>query len=235
MPDSSPPTALEGAVLILQALSIAADVLADLRDRRPSVDELRPQRCPLEECGTPAFTPDGPLGIVGHGTYERQVLGLAGVAGQVVVRVQRFLCRGCRHTISVLPDALYPGRWYGAWVILEALVLAQVLGVPVAEIRRQFGVDGAARGWRSLTRWRRELLCPLWRWLARGLGVRGPCGDDAVARLTRLLAQVGEDARKRGGGARAAPLLLAGRAHDRGRSWLPEHDRPGRGTATSRA
>lgn len=167
------------------------------------------------------------LGIVGHGTYERQVLGVV-APGQVIVPVRRFLCCACLATTSVLPDVLYPGRWYGAWVILEALVLAFALGVPVDQIRREFGVDAETRGWRSLDRWRRELLAPLWGWLACGLAVHGACEsrDEARRRLVRLLGGVGARP-ERGVGARVGPRLLHGRVHDRESSWLPEHGRPG--------
>jgi hypothetical protein len=114
-------------------------------------------------------------------------------------------------------------------VILEALVLSFALGLPIDEVRREFGLETAPdqRGWRSLSRWRSALLAPLWGWLARGLGVRGGCKSrDVRRRLTRLLGQVGARP-ERGEGARIAALLLHGRVHDRESSWLPEHARPG--------
>ncbi|MCO5164804.1 MAG: hypothetical protein M9894_27785 [Planctomycetes bacterium] len=129
-----------------------------------------------------------------------------------MIPVRRYLCCECCSTTSVLPDLLYPGRWYGAWVILEALVLVFALGLPIDEVRRELGVETSTPGWRSVHRWRRELLAPLWGWLARGLGARGLCSDreEARGRLSRLLGQLGERAH-RGVGARAAPLL----AHSR--------------------
>jgi hypothetical protein len=196
--------------MLLTLLSVAVDGLLDLRRRLPSVEALRPRSCP--GCGRLARDAGKPaLEIVGHGTYERQVLGVDAPGG-VVIPVRRYLCCGCRATTSVLPDLLYPGRWYGAWVILEALVLVFALGLPIAEARRELGVETSTLGWRSVHRWRRELLSPLWAWLARGLGARGPCmsRDEARRRLARLLGQVGERA-GRGVGARAAPLL----AHSR--------------------
>lgn len=212
--------------MILQTLSVAVDALLELGRRLPSVDALRPASCP--GCGSLAVVPgQRRLGIVGHGTYERQVLGLD-TPGQVIVPVRRFLCCACLVTTSVLPDVLYPGRWYGAWVILEALVLAFALGVPIEQVRREFGVDADTRGWRSLDRWRRELLAPLWGWLAGGLGVHGASEsrDEARRRLVRLLGGVGARP-ERGEGARVGPRLLHGRVHDRLSLWLPEHGRPG--------
>lgn len=214
--------------MIQQTLSVAIDGLLELCRRLPSVDALRPASCP--GCGSLAVTPGRRrLGIVGHGTYERQVLGV-GTPGPVIVPVRRFLCCTCQATTSVLPDVLYPRRWYGAWVILEALVLAFALRVPIDDVRREFGLEPAPdqRGWRSLSRWRSALLAPLWGWLADGLGVQGGCAssDEAFRRLTRLLGQKGARP-ERGEGARVAPLLLHGRVHERESSWLSEHARPG--------
>lgn len=197
--------------MILLTLSVAVDGLLDLRRRLPSVEALRPLSCP--GCGRLARDAGRPkLEIVGHGTYERQVLGVDAPGGQAVIPVRRYRCCGCRATTSVLPDLLYPGRWYGAWAILEALVLVFALGLPIDEVRRELGVETSTLGWRSVHRWRRELLAPLWGWLARGLGARGPCTgrEEARRRLARLLGRLGERAR-RGAGARAAPLLAHGR------------------------
>lgn len=193
--------------MILLALSVAVDGLLDLRRRLPSVEALRPPSCP--NCGRLARDAGSQrLAIVGHGTYERQVLGVDSPGGQTVIPVRRYLCCECCSTTSVLPDLLYPGRWYGAWVILEALVLVFALGLPIDEVRRELGVETSTPGWRSVHRWRRELLAPLWGWLARGLGARGLCSDreEARRRLSRLLGQLGERAH-RGVGARAAPRL----------------------------
>jgi len=196
---------------MLLTLSVAVDGLLDLRERLPSVDALRPLSC--AGCGRLARDAGrAGLGIVGHGTYERQVLGLGGPDGQAVIPVRRYLCRGCQATTSVLPDQLYPGRWYGAWAILEALVLVFALGLPIDEVRRELGVEASTPGWRSLHRWRRELLAPLWSWLARGLGAQGGCTgrDEARRRLARLLGRHGARP-ERGVGARVAPLLAHGR------------------------
>lgn len=195
---------------MLLTLSVAVDGLLELRRRLPSVEALRPLACP--GCGRLARDAGRPkLEIVGHGTYDRQVLGVEAPGG-LVIPVRRYLCCGCRATTSVVPDQLYPGRWYGAWAILEALVLVFALGLPIDQVRRELGVESSTPGWRSLHRWRRELLAPLWGWRARGLGARGPCPtrDEALRRLTRLLGQLGERA-LRGVGSRAAPALAHGR------------------------
>lgn len=195
---------------MLLTLSVAVDGLLDLRRRLPSVEALRPLSCP--GCGRLARDAGKPrLEIVGHGTYDRQVLGVD-APGSLVIPVRRYLCCGCRATTSVLPDPLYPGRWYGAWAILEALVLVFALGLPIDQVRRELGVQTSTPGWRSVHRWRRELLAPLWGWLARELGARGSCAgrEEARRRLMRLLGRVGERP-DRGVGPRAAPALAHGR------------------------
>ncbi len=212
--------------MILQTLSFAVDALIEYATRLPSVEDLRPSSCP--GCGRLARDDLGcRLGIVGHGTYERLVLGLPSWPfAQPVVEIRRYLCLECRQTTSVLPDVLYPRRWYGAWVILEAVLLAAVVGRTASEIRRLFSDDEAdTPGWRSLRRWRRELCWRLWGWEAKGIGASGPCetGDDARSRLRRLLIRAGEESLTAGAGARAGPWLLFDRVHTRDRTWLSGH------------
>ncbi len=212
--------------MILQTLSLVVDSLIEYSTRLPSVAELRPGACP--GCGRLARDDLGaPLAIVGHGTYERVVLGLpSSVVAQLVVKVRRYKCLECRRTTSVLPDVLYPRRLYGAWVILEALLLSVVIGKTAAEIRRLFSDDEVETpGWRSLRRWRRELAWRLWGWEAKAIGVSGPCADedDTRRRLRRLLVHVGEESLRAGAGARAGPRLLFGRVHTRDRTWRTGH------------
>ena len=121
-------------VAILRSFSVDIEDLSHL-SRVPSVDELRPSACP--RCKNPARRPGGRLGIVGHGTYLRQVLGRVGASQSLVIRIRRYLGRGCRRTISVLPEALLPGRWYAGAVILLALTLSLLLAVPAGEVRRR--------------------------------------------------------------------------------------------------
>ncbi len=191
------------------------------RARLPSVDALRPTSCPL--CGELAFSPGERLGIVGHGTYCRQVLGVVEVAGEAVTHVRRYLCRGCGHTISVLSDELHPRRWYAAGVIFEALELHLIQGVSEGEIRRRFGIVTDSESWRSLCRWRRALLATLWYWLARRLGVRGEATtrEEGCRRLKRILLEASVD-----DPLDAARHLLCSTAHSGGFSWPLGHDPP---------
>jgi hypothetical protein len=208
-------------VVIVRAFPVEVEDLCAL-SRLPSVEELRPHACPL--CGRPSRPPGEQLGLVGHGTYLRQVLGRLCAAKALVIRVRRYLCRGCRRTISVLPDALLPGRWYAGTVILLALTLSLLCGIPAREVRRRLGEGGETPGWKTLARWQRQCFAPLWSWVAAqlGCGSRGPGGDRVQRsdRLRKLLALHGADARSSTGEIeRVACALVGGTAHAQGRSW----------------
>lgn len=192
--------------------------------RLPSVDALRPSSCPL--CGELAFRAGERLGIVGHGTYRRQVLGVPEVEGEAVIRVRRYFCRGCEGTISVLADHLHPGRWYAAGAILEALRLHLLEGSSEREIRRRFGVVIDSESWRSLRRWRSALLVVLWYWLSRRLGFRGKARTrkEGRVRLRRLFSEAGRPTKP--DGARAARTLLRSTVHFQGLAWPLGRDPP---------
>ena len=197
--------------------------LEDLVDvsRLPSVDALRPCRCPL--CNHPARPPGKALGIVGHGTYVRQVLKMD--AKTLLIHVRRYLCRGCRRTISVLMETLLPRRWYAGPVILLALTLSLLQGVPAAKVRRQLAEPGETQGWKTLDRWQRQLLSPLWSWFAAQLGFaeRGPGVDRAERsdRLQKLLLLHGATGRCRNDEIeRVACELARGTAHAGSQSWV---------------
>jgi len=182
---------------VVAIVRAVVDEVEDLLDRAelPSVDALRPGACPL--CGKPAHAPGEPLGLVGHGTYRRQVLGVLGAGVEAVTAVRRYRCRGCGHTSSVLAAELHPRRWYAAGAILEALRLHLLEGQSEREIRRRFAAGDSAEGWRSLRRWRRELLALLWAWLAKRLGRAGASfaatREEGLLRLRRLLAEAGPE------------------------------------------
>jgi len=207
-------------VVIVGQPAVSVEQLAS-RQLLPSVDALRPASCPC--CGQPSRPPGERLGIVGHGTYTRHVLGVVERARQLMIWVRRYLCRGCRKTISVLPDTLYPGRWYAGVVVMMSLVLGLLRGVPADEIRRQAGGDGEGSGWKTLRRWQRQLLSPMWSWLAPEIGcttVPARSRDEQVRRLRRLMAlhspgpPEGADQVET-----VAVALVRGTAHDGAAGW----------------
>lgn len=175
-------------VVIVGQSAVSVEQLAT-RSQLPSVEDLRPSSCP--SCGQPAHPAGARLGIVGHGTYTRQVLGLVERCRALVIVVRRYLCRGCTRTISVLPDMLYPGRWYAGIAVIGSLFLCLVEKVSAAEIRGRVGGIGDGAGWRTLRRWQRQMLSPMWSWLARQIGCTTAPADDREEqgrRVRRLLA-----------------------------------------------
>lgn len=211
-------------VVIVRAFVPSVEMLLDPK-ARPSVDALRPASCPL--CGKAARSPGEPLGIVGHGTYRRQVLGVVGAGVEAVTAVRRYRCRGCGHTLSVLSAALHPRRWYAAGTILEALRLHLLEEVSEREIRARFAATECPDGWRSLRRWRRELLAGLWSWLGKRLGATGPAETrpEGRRRLGSLIAEaVSEPSRDSWSVARA---LGQATVHRLGCVWPLGRDPPG--------
>jgi hypothetical protein len=171
--------------------------------------------------------------VQGHGLYRRQVCGLS--EGWIVICVRRYLCRDCGHTMSCLPDWLHPWRWYAATAIIEALFRHLILKEAAQAISFRFGRSSG--GWRSLRRWRAELLSSptLWGWLGSRLGITAPAEDREEGRrhLNRLLAEMQvayESTAKVLGGLRAAVRRsLSGLVHNRRHAWpilqfRPEND-----------
>lgn len=166
--------------------------------------------------------------------YSRQVCGLA-ETGWLVIWIQRFLCLVCGHTMSLLPDWLHPWRWYAAPVIIEALYHHCILQESAAAIGARFGRPEGATEWRSLRRWRKQLLISptLWGWLGPRLGAMHPAADrnEGKAYLERLLAE---------GGRAIKPAIeaidrlsepirktLQDLVHDRKTAWPLKHFLPG--------
>jgi hypothetical protein len=126
--------------------------------------------------------------------YSRQVCGLV-ETGWIIIWIRRFLCLACGHTMSLLPDWLHPWRWYAGTVIIEALIRHCIHFEAAAAIGVRFGRPEHAMEWRSLRRWREQLLISptLWGWLGPRLGVTKPAANrnEGRTRLERLLAEGG--------------------------------------------
>jgi hypothetical protein len=143
-------------------------------------------------CGQAARNADGTLQVVGHGMYSRQVRGLT-KDNWIVVWIQRFLCLACGRTMSLLPDWLLPWRWYAGTAIIEALYRHCILQESAVSIGVRFGRPEDATEWKSLRRWRKQLLISptLWGWLGPRLGAIKPAIDrnEGKIYLERLLAE----------------------------------------------
>lgn len=174
---------------ILRAFAVSEDALID--GFLPEVEACRPDSCP--GCGQAARPPGRRLGIVGHGAYARSVRLLTPGVGQVRIAVRRFKCRGCQGTIGLLPDLLHPRRWWSAVAILWVLSRHLITGWTVRTISEHLELSVGETPWRTVRRWRRQLLERLWPGWGRMLGCRDPAPDreEGRRRLLRLLAQAG--------------------------------------------
>jgi hypothetical protein len=166
--------------------------------------------------------------------YSRQVRGLV-ETGWIVIWIRRFLCLVCGHTMSLLPDWLHPWRWYAGTVIMEALYRHCILRESASSIGARFGRPEGATEWKSLRRWRKQLLISptLWGWIGRGLGATKPATDrnEGKVHLERLLAEGGHIVQS---GIQAIEQLpgavrrtLRNLVHNRRKAWPLEHFLPG--------
>ena len=226
-----PPPTNVGTLVILHSLAGSVEQLCARSAGAPSVEELRPRFC--TQCGQLARDGNGVVCVEGHGMYSRQVCGLS--EGWVEIWVRRYLCQTCGHTMSRLPDWLHPWRWYAAAVIIEALCRDLILGETARAIGVRFGRSGDASEWRSLRRWRAQLLVSptLWGWLGMRLGVRVGARSRDQGRL-HLIRFLGEMNINPGLGVKvlaelraAVRATLSGLVHDRRQAWLLARFRPG--------
>jgi hypothetical protein len=215
IPESTAPK----TVVILHSLAAGVEQVCARSAGAPSVEELRPRWC--VHCGQLARDSDGTVQVQGHGLYARQVRGWN--EGWIVIRVRRYWCRSCERTMSRLPDWLQPWRWYAAAVIIEALYRYLILKETAREIGIRFGRNPDHQEWRSLQRWRAQLLVSptLWGWLGPrlGIGSAAKSRDDGCVKLTRFFGEMHiqiESALKRAGELSTAVRgTLRGLVHNR--------------------
>ena len=174
--------------------------------------------------------------------YSRQVRGLLEV-GWLIIWVRRFFCLACGHTTSLLPDWLHPWRWYAGTVIVEALYRHCILKESAGSIAARFGRPEGATEWRSLRRWRKQLLISptLWGWLGPRLGITHPAFHRSEGKiyLERLLAEgkhvVQSAIQKIAELSAPARRTLRGLVHNRKNAWPLKHFLPGRSSAGLRS
>lgn len=81
----------------------------------------------------------GKAGLWAHGVYWRKPDREGeGGAGQSLnpVAIPRFLCPGCRHTCSVLPECIPPRRWY-QWKVQQQVLVLVLAGASIEQISMQ--------------------------------------------------------------------------------------------------
>ncbi|MET0201534.1 MAG: hypothetical protein ABW245_06750, partial [Gaiellaceae bacterium] len=131
--------------------------------RLPTVDEVRPARCPI--CGAVSSPVGGPLLLHGHGTRERSLSGPLD-PGQPPVLVdllaRRYRCVPCTAVLTVVPCSVLARRRYSAAAIAYALALWGLVLASASEVRRQVNPakrvgPTAAAGWAMLRRWARAV------------------------------------------------------------------------------
>jgi len=137
--------------------------------------------------------------------------------------------------MSRLPDWLHPWRWYAAAVIVEALYRYLILGESARQIGIRFGRSADRSEWRSLRRWREQLLVSptLWGWLGKRLGITTAArnNDEGSVYLVRFFAEM---ALKFEASAFVGKLwtsirqTFAGLVHDRTAAWPLLQFRPER-------
>ncbi|WP_043710481.1 hypothetical protein [Corallococcus macrosporus] len=125
------------------------------------MEEGRPKRCVA--CGRGAYEGGG-LGLHGHGLVERQQRGPPSpdeAPRCEVVRCRRYRCKRCGAVMRVVPPSACPRKHFSGEAIAFALALWALCGLGADEVRRRTSDwtrrGAAARGWRSLTRWARQL------------------------------------------------------------------------------
>jgi hypothetical protein len=136
----------------------------------PSVEEVRPARCPV--CEAAAREVGRPLSIIGHGVRARQLRGpMSATAAPTIetVDVRRYLCVRCDAVITVAPCEVEPRRHYTRPAIVLGLALWGLFGEGAAVVRRTVSPwrIKATAGWPTLRRWvaavARQTLIPMAR------------------------------------------------------------------------
>lgn len=165
----------------------------------PSVDAVRPGRCPA--CGVASRPVGKRLFLHGHGVRVRQLQGPLSADGPseiIEVRLRRYRCTPCSAVIIVGPRGLVHRRLYSAAAIGLSLALWSLQNQPAAEVRRQvspWAVVGAAAAtsWATLRRWSRALKTgELWPRLMQSAPAASTLRQSAEAAAVRLAALSGE-------------------------------------------
>ena len=104
----------------MQILHPFAGSINQYADAISDPGRYRPDHCPQCEAKHP---------LSGHGFYRRTLVDLA---FDGVIRVRRYLCRGCKRTVSLLPEFALPWLRFSISVIALFLVARLLNGLPLA-------------------------------------------------------------------------------------------------------
>ena len=107
-------------------------------ERPPTVEEVRPARCP--QCSVASCPLGGRVALHGHGTRSRQVRGPSApreAPGFVTIDARRYRCVPCGAVIVVVPTEVLARRSYSSSAIGFALALFGALRLTAAEVRQR--------------------------------------------------------------------------------------------------
>ena len=123
-------------------LWILSDILSLMQYLTVLKDE--PERICLTTC--PGC---GRSGLWRHGCYPRKADRSCVVTGASLnpILIQRFYCRFCRKTCSVLPECIPPRRWY-LWEVQQAVFLLWLSGMRIYSIAKK-----SAPSRHTISRW----------------------------------------------------------------------------------
>lgn len=139
-------------------MQIVMHFALDVETYRDGFDRLvipRPQQCP--HC-------QGVETLRSHGTYPRKALGQERLP--YGLRIQRWYCRQCGKTVSVLPSFLLRFRHYLVVVIQGVVVSRYEQARSWSQVEAQATVDGLP-SMRTVGRWCRSFAEQAPGWLAR--------------------------------------------------------------------
>lgn len=192
-PECTPLTGGPGTPGLSSTLIIVVNFSENVQqyaEKFPQLAFPRPSPCP--GCATSDQ-------VVGHGSYPRTV---TDPTQSVAVRVKRFFCTACRHTIALLPSFCLPFRHYQSATIQAVLTVRTIGRASWSAIARRFAPADlpsrtTCREWvdafgRASTWYLPHLLAQLARWPIRSSALDLALGDLAqvATRPAHLIAAV---------------------------------------------
>lgn len=131
-------------------------------ERTPTVDEVRPARCP--KCGAASCPVGGPIVIQGHGIRERQALGpitYNAAPTMVLIAARRYRCTRCKAVSVVVPREVRAKRLYIASAMALALALWGHVKMSAKAVRERVNpakiMGDCIIGWATLRRWTKDV------------------------------------------------------------------------------
>jgi transposase-like protein len=109
-------------------------------DRKKHKNSVCPEGCP--QCGEKDC-------LIGHGYYQRKA---KDEQRAYFIRVKRWFCKNCHHTLTILPNFLFPHRHYLVRVIQGVVVACYECGQNWKRISRTCAQDGTPN-LRTMQRW----------------------------------------------------------------------------------